>query len=170
MSKDYKFTSPSGLSTHVNSPAIKLDIVPILDLCVIALLFSLFFSRFVMLPGVRVELPETELRMHHNSAQIAVITIQKNGVLFFDGGVYDVASIEVGFRNYRMRNEIHDTVLLMKAEADMTMQMFLDICSMAKNTGFIEVQVFGKKIEEAVDVIPFDRNGNEGSDMVIPIL
>ena len=55
-----EYTSPLGLVARLKQREIKFDVVPVLDLIVIALLVSLVFTRFVMLPGLRVDLPTTD--------------------------------------------------------------------------------------------------------------
>ena len=62
-----QFTASFGLLERLKRPEIKVDIIPVLDLMVLALLISLLFTRFVMLPGVRVNLPETDLRMQNDA-------------------------------------------------------------------------------------------------------
>ena len=84
-----KFTASFGLLERLKRPEIKFDCIPVLDLMLLALLVSLLFTRFVMLPGVRVNLPETDLRIQHYASEVAVLTIGNHGVLFFDGSVYE---------------------------------------------------------------------------------
>src|SRR6056300_798660 len=88
-----EFTASFGLLERLKRPEIKVDIIPVLDLMVLALLISLLFTRFVMLPGVRVNLPETDLRMQHDASEVAVLTIGNQGMLFFAGSVYEHGSI-----------------------------------------------------------------------------
>ena len=94
------YTSPLGLVSRLKQGDIKFDLVPVLDLVVIALLVSLVFTRFVMLPGVRVDLPTTGLRMQYTEYPVAVLTVQNRGMLFFDGSVYTNESIERAFVEY----------------------------------------------------------------------
>lgn len=76
------YTSPLGLVGRLRQVEIKLDMIPVLDLIVIALLVSLVFTRFVMIPGVRVDLPETDLRMQYSTDPLTVLTIENRGMLF----------------------------------------------------------------------------------------
>ncbi len=148
------YTSPMGLAARLKKPELKLDIVPVLDLVVIALLMSLVFTRFVILPGVRVDLPATNLRVQHTADPVAVLTIQNRGMLFFDGSVYALDTIDKAFRAYLEGAERENVVLLVKAEATMALQDFLDVCEMAELAGFSQVQLAGKKMEAASDLIP----------------
>lgn len=140
-------TEPFGLIDRLKQPKIKMDVIPVLDLIVLALLISLLFTRFVMLPGVRVNLPETELRMQHDSAKLVVLTIGNHGMLFFAGKVYEHASIERAFHRYFEDRAKERAVLLIKAEASIELQLFMDLCWMAQSAGFNQVQIAGGQAE-----------------------
>ncbi len=156
------YTSPMGLAARLKKPQMQLDIVPVLDLVVIALLMSLVFTRFVIVPGVRVDLPATDLRLQHSADPVAVLTIQNRGMLFFDGSVYALDTINNAFRSYIADSGREDVVLLMKAEATMPLQEFLDICEMAERAGFSQVQLAGKKVEVSEGLIPEESSESRG--------
>ena len=69
------YTEPLGLMAQLKRPPISFDMIPVLDLLVIALLFSLLFTRFVMVPGVRVDLPDSGMQMQPSNLPVAVLTI-----------------------------------------------------------------------------------------------
>lgn len=159
-----RYTSPLGLVSRLKQSEIKLDMVPVLDLIVIALLVSLVFTRFVVLPGVRVDLPTTDLRMQYSESPVAVLTIENRGMLFFNGSVFSRASIGSAFEDYLFESQAASNVLLVKAEASIDLQRFLDICRMAETAGFSQVQLAGRKMDEVPDLIPASsREGNAGS-------
>jgi len=164
-----EFTASFGLLERLKRPEIKIDPIPVLDLLVLALLISLLFTRFVMLPGVRVNLPETDLRLQHGAAEVAVLTIGNGGMLFFNGSVYEHASVEQAFaRHLQDRTEQH-AVLLVKAEASMELQLFLNLCRMAQSAGFAEVQIAGDEVPEVLELIPGDAL-QSGSNAFFPVL
>ena len=155
-----EFTASFGLLERLRRPETRLDVVPILDLLVLALLVSLLFTRFVMLPGVRVELPATDLRMQHEASSVAVLTIGNRGMLFFAGRVYEHGTVEAAFEQHvaamRAADPDEAVVLLVKAQASMDLQLFLDLCEMAQAAGFDEVQVAGQKVDAVDDLAPLD--------------
>lgn len=157
------FTAPMGLQSHLKRPDLKLDYVPILDLVVIALLFGLLFTRFVMVPGVRVDLPSTELRMQYDDAPVAVLTIGNQGMLYFSGSVYEQSSLPEAFRRYLAQQGGQDAVLLVKAQANMELELFLELCSMAQQAGFVQVQIAGDKVEAARDLLSGESSGSGAS-------
>lgn len=156
------YTEPLGLMGQLNRPSIKLDLVPVLDLLVIALLFGLLFTRFVMVPGVRVDLPDSEMQMQPSNLPVAVLTIGNRGMLFFEGSVYELDSIERGFKKYIESKPRNEVVLLVKTQGSMDLQLFLKLCRMAQVAGFVQVQIAGEHLPESKPVVP-----NEGDVGVV---
>ncbi|MEM7790678.1 MAG: biopolymer transporter ExbD [Verrucomicrobiota bacterium] len=153
-----EFTASMGLLGRLKAPKAKIDFVPVLDLVIIALLISLLFTRFVSMPGVRLNLPSTELKMQHDAGSIAVLTLGNNGMIIFDGSVYELGTIARAFRRHVEDSPSDQPVLLVKAEANLDFQFFLDLCEMAQTAGFTQIQVAGKAVEEVNDLIPGDQS------------
>ena len=164
-----RYTASLGLLERLKRPEIKVDFIPVLDLMVLGLLISLLFTRFVMLPGVRVDLPSTNLRMQHSASAVAVLTIGNKGMLFFDGSVYELGTIERAFRRHLEDTIEEDVVLLVKAEATMELQLFLDLCRMAQAAGFVQVQIAGEKVDQALELIPSGALKGSG-DTLFPVM
>ena len=165
-----RITASLGLLEHVRRPSIRFDVVPVLDLLALALLMSLLFTRFVMLPGVRVELPSTELRMQHSSGPVDVLTIENDRMLFFEGSVHTVDSIGRALRARASGREGREApVLLVKARATMELEAFLEVCGMAQEAGYAQVQVSGDKASEAEEWIPGARQ-REAEGALRPVL
>ena len=147
-------TEPFRLTGRLKKPKNGLDLIPVLDLLVIALLVSLLFTRFVVSPGVRVELPSTDMRMQHSPSAVAVMTIGSNGMLFFNGRVYDEKSIRRAFSGFVENAGNEEVALLVKVQSSMNIQSFLALCQAAQNAGFHQVQISGRKSEELADELP----------------
>ena len=67
-------------------------------------------------------------------------------MLFFDGSVYTNESIERAFAEYMAKSDADARVLLLKAEATIDLQRFLELCQMAESAGFAQVQLAGSKL------------------------
>ena len=158
------YTEPLGLMTQTKRPSISFDVVPVLDLLVIALLFSLLFTRFVMVPGVRVDLPSSGMQMQQSNLPVAVLTIGNRGMLFFDGGVFELNSIDRSFQKYIEELPVKDVVLLVKTEGSMDLQLFLELCEMAQDAGFVQVQIAGKHLPNSESVLPSANGSGTGLD------
>ncbi len=160
------FTEPFGLLERLKKPKVSLDFVPVMDLAVIALLVSLLFTRFVVLPGVSVDLPATDMRLQHSSSALAVLTIGNNGMLFFNGSVYDGATINRAFGEYIESSNKADVALLMKVESGMQIEAFMELCQSAQKAGFAQVQIAGQRNDADPAVLP--ANASENPSSVFP--
>ncbi|MFO8027715.1 MAG: biopolymer transporter ExbD [Opitutales bacterium] len=156
------FSEPFAFRGRLSRVDTRIDFIPVLDMIVIAMLVSLLFTRFVSLPGVRIDLPNTELRMQHSQQAVAVLTIGNNGMLFFDGAVVDAATIEGGFKRYMENSDRDDQVLLIKANFTMEMQEFLRLCELAKAAGFDQVQLAGKQKGKVEELLAPPEQGSDG--------
>lgn len=143
------FTTSFGFQQRLQTPDMKFDVVPVLDLLTLALLISLLFTRYIMLPGMQVSLPKTNLSMQPDDSRVAVLTVGNEGMLFFSGSVYEHSSIEQAFKEYVENDTVKSSVLLMKASDSMELQDFLDLCQMAQDAGFREVQIAADPTEKA---------------------
>jgi biopolymer transport protein ExbD len=156
------FSEPFAFRERLRRPDRGVDFIPVLDMIVIAMLVSLLFTRFVSLPGVRVDLPVTEMKMQHSQHAVAVLTIGNNGMLFFDGAVSESATIQREFERYVETADSARPVLLVKMDFAMEMQSFLKLCEMAKEAGFVQVQLAGKKANTVEKVLPETMGGSAG--------
>lgn len=152
--QETSLAEPFAFRSRLRGADTRLDFIPVLDLVVIAMLVSLLFTRFVSLPGVRVDLPITEMRMQHTQKAVAVLTIGNSGMLFFDGAVYEGRTLRSGFEQYVESSDQDDRVLLVKADSTMDLQEFLGICELAKEAGFVQVQLAGKGKDSLDPLLP----------------
>jgi len=165
-----ELAAPFVLNQHLKPPKMKFDLVPILDLIVLALLFSLLFTRYLILPGVQVDLPKTELSIQQDASSIAVLTIANSGMLFFAGSVYEQNSIARAFQRYFEKSKMESPVLLIKASASMDIQKFLELCKMAQDAGFSEVQIVAdpkRESQESTNNMP--ASSEQNSNVVFPV-
>lgn len=158
------YTKPLGLTAHLQRPAVKLDAVPILDLMVIALLFGLLFTRFVMVPGMQVDLPDSEMQMQPSTRPVSVLTIGNRGMLLFDGVVFEMETIRSGFDSHISEKLDDDVVLLVKTQGSMDLQRFLALCRMAQEAGFVQVQIAGEHVPEMKGRLPNRENPGDATE------
>lgn len=158
------YTKPLGLSVHLKRPAVKLDAVPILDLLVITLLFGLLFTRFVMVPGMQVDLPDSEMQMQPSTRPVSVLTIGNRGMLLFDGVVFEMETIRSGFESHIREMADAEVVLLVKTEGSMDLQRFLALCRMAQEAGFVQVQIAGEHVPEMKGRLPSRASSEEATE------
>ncbi|CAI8356222.1 MAG: Uncharacterised protein [Opitutia bacterium UBA7350] len=136
-----------NLVARLKSPSASLDLLPLLDLLAVALLFSLLFSRLVVIPGVRLDLTETNLRIPASASAVAVLTVQNEGMLLFDGGVYQLDTITSAFQERVAQKKANSIILLLKAGERLPMASLLEISAKAKEAGFSQVHLAAKRSE-----------------------
>jgi len=159
-SVDGTYTAPLGLVARLGTPELKLDLVPVLDLIALAMLFGLLFTRFVAMPGVRVELPRTDLRMRAAASDVAILTVGNRGALYFDGAIYDRSTIRGALQRYREERPARSTALLLKAQSGIDIQLFLDLCEMARESGYPQVQIIAERAVTDPEMIPDDAGAS----------
>jgi biopolymer transport protein ExbD len=150
-------TSPLGLTRHVRRPDLRLEVVPWLNVLLVAWLLSLLGSRFVYAPGLAVDLGHGSsplpvqlvlptlsggpLPGSPADAVLTVLTAKQDKLFIFEGRIYDLNGLRTVLRNHRHSAAGGPSVLLLKAGQDVNMQTFLEICTLARTAGFSSVQI-----------------------------
>ncbi len=136
-----RLSSPLDLDSHLKKPDMSLDSIPLLNVLLIGLCLVSMGTLFVAAPGELVELPNTP-----PSAIVPVIdvlTIQHDNMLLFNSRIYTLEEFNRHFQRTSQPTEKHG-VLLIKCNRDVSIQTFLEVCSIARNAGFERVQIATK--------------------------
>lgn len=145
-------TRPLDLESRLSPPPRDLDVFFWVNTCVIALLFVLFGSRFVLAPGLPMsvgggeaglELPQLGSGAHGVGAASVVVSYRRDNVLLFEGGMYSLPELRRQMGNYLRANP--GAVLLVRADRQVSMQAFLDLVEMAKKEGFASVLIAAER-------------------------
>jgi biopolymer transport protein ExbD len=146
------YSAPFNFTTALRRPDTSLPLLPLLDLCVLALLFSLLFTRFVALPGVAVSIPETTLRLSPSNERVVVLTISPGERFYFAGNVYDLSGLAGGFERFIQRYPEENPVLMLRIEEALSMRNFMRVSELARNAGFSEIQILAETSPEQSDL------------------
>lgn len=135
-------TQPFNFAAHVQRPRAGLDLVPFLDVCIIALFFGVFASRFVLAPGQAIDLhlPVTEAGSADALPTSRVVTVgEVNGreMLIFEGRILDIAKFQ-RFLEERT-GQFQGEVLLVRMDRDVSMVLLVRVLETAKGAGFDQV-------------------------------
>ena len=123
----------------------------------------------VVTPGVRLDLPETNLRMPASAAAIAVLTVQNEGMLLFDGGVYQLDTIAPAFQAHVAQKGDHSIILLLKAGERLPMASLLEISAKAQEAGFSQVHIAAKRPDLKKDELqPNELKAVNGYNFLTP--
>jgi biopolymer transport protein ExbD len=131
-------TRPLDLVARMSPPPRDLDFVAWVNVGVIVLFFSLLGSRFVLAPGPRIELPNAFSLTEGAGAPSVVVSYRRNNVILFEGGMYSLAELRKHLAGYAKSHP--GTVMLVRADRQVSVQDFFDLCGMAREVGFAGVQ------------------------------
>lgn len=147
-------SQPLGLHKHLTQPSRGLDVVPLFDVLLIALMLTLLGSRFVSAPGVSVELPVAAAAgssSMERGASMAVLTLLKDNSLIYDGRLLSVENFEresargqpaaVSSEAVQDPADLAPRVLLIKGDARVSLGTVLRVMNAARAAGYDRVQI-----------------------------
>ena len=146
-------TSPLDLRRYLTEPDQRLDPVPLLDLILIGLFFVLLGSRFVFAPGLNVELPEVGSEALSTLPTSAVLTIRENEMILFEGDRVRLGELERRLGEYMAGEKPEETILLVKSDRKVEVQLLLEILDLAHRSGFTRVQIAAEEKAEKAEFL-----------------
>ena len=122
------------------------NLLILIDLAFVGLLFAFLFTRFVTLPGMNIEFIETDLTLSAPYSDVVVLTLENSDTIFFDGGIYNLKTIESALVNFLSKNqsEAGETSLIIRSDSNLNIESFLELCSMAEKAGYERIQILGR--------------------------
>ena len=133
---------PLELERELTRPRYYLDIAPLFDVLLIALMFMLLGSHYIFAPGMSISLPVAPQRELPGLPAMQVLTIKNNNFLLFDGIRFTLQEFSKYMRNYKFEEiEGGPSVLLVRADENVDIQTFLWVSEMAHDVGFSIIQL-----------------------------
>lgn len=138
-------TRPLDLVSRLSPPPRDLDVFAWVNVGLIALFFGLLGSQFVLAPGLPIgvaadsalDLPRMDGAVNAAGPASVVVSYRRDNVILFEGGKYTLAELRAPMEDYA---RLHPgAVLLVRADRQVSMQAFLDLCEMARQAGFANV-------------------------------
>lgn len=129
------------LEDELPQPA-RLNFWPFVDICAIGLYFVLFTSKFVMVPGLTLALPEVDSSQVATAPiyeVIAVTEVKGEEMIFFQDSVLDLTSLEKRLK--RRGKAPEGATLLVKADVGVSMQTLSSLSELAIRAGYSRVQL-----------------------------
>lgn len=139
-------TRPLELQSRLSAPPRDLDFFAWVSVGVIALFFTLLGSRFVLPSGTAVDvdgqsagvvLPQGGTITENLGAASVVVSYRRDNVILFEGGMYTLSELRKHMEAYARQHP--KAVMLVRADRQVSMQAFLDLCEMARQVGFANV-------------------------------
>ncbi|MBN2068726.1 MAG: biopolymer transporter ExbD [Opitutales bacterium] len=157
------FTRPLNLRRLLREPKREFNLLPFLDLCIIALFFGMHSTRFMFAPGITIDLASAERSSLSGVPTAAVLTVlpaaevtsvdekgdaippslRKNPLnrVLFEGEIFTVDILKEKFSAYMQRHNLEQPVLLVKADKGVSVEQLMAIFDNARDSGFYGVQL-----------------------------
>jgi biopolymer transport protein ExbD len=131
-------TRPLDLESRLSPPPRDFTALAWVNAGMIALFFSLLGSRFVLAPGMLVELPAVDPAAAGAEATAAVVTYRRDNILLFqDGGMYSLPELQKRLELYARAHP--GAALLVRADRQVSQQALIELGIMAKAAGFTKM-------------------------------
>jgi biopolymer transport protein ExbD len=139
-------TRPLELQSRLSAPPRDLDFFAWVSVGVIALFFTMLGSRFVLPSGTAIDvdgqpagvvLPQGGGVTENVGAASVVVSYRRDNVILFEGGMYTLTELRKHMEAYTKQHP--KAVMLVRADRQVSMQAFLDLCEMARQVGFANV-------------------------------
>ena len=135
-------TRPFNFEAHLRRFPAGIDLVPFIDVCVILMFFGVFGSRFILAPGVAIDLrlPEAAAVSHEALPTSRVVTVGEvdgSEMLIFEGRILDVPKFDRFLQDRAGAYE--GEVLLVRMDRDVSMDLLVRVMATARKAGFEQV-------------------------------
>jgi len=148
-------TQPLELQSRLSPAPRDLDFFAWVNVGLIALFFGLLGSRFVLAPGLPIgieggntlELPQIGGANAGAGPASVVVSYRRDNVILFEGGMYNLVELRTHMAAYAKKHP--GAVMLVRADRQVSVQAFLDLCVMARQVGFVHVQIAAEQPQSA---------------------
>lgn len=136
-------------SAQVRKQDARISSAALFDTLLIALMFTLLGSRFIVAPGMGIDLSSEILPSVDAidksviDSDLNVLNAQGNSMLIYDGAIYNLES----FKRQMQNSKQDGGVLLIKADRSLDTQTLMSICKAARDGGFSKVQIAARPSE-----------------------
>jgi biopolymer transport protein ExbD len=132
-------TSPLDLKSHLHPPQFRMNVVPFINVLLIAFCIFMLGGSYITAPGVSIDLPKAT---HLDGRRVvSVLTIRHDNMLIYEGRIFTLAEFKNELLNKNPIPRESDAVLLVKLNKDVAMQSFLDLCDIVRVSGYSQIQV-----------------------------
>jgi biopolymer transport protein ExbD len=135
---------PLDLESRLSPPPRDFAGVAWVNIGVIALFFSLAGSRFILAPGLLIELPKMDPASMTAVETSVVVKYSRDDVILFGNGKYSPAELKVAFEEYVKKNpSAKGSTLLVIADKQVSLQALTRLGDIATAAGFMGLVMSG---------------------------
>lgn len=144
-------TKPLDLQSKLSAPPRDLDMLFWVNVGVVLLFFSLLGSRFVLAPGLPVQVGSAlDLPQSASStpgATSVVVSYHRDNMVLFQGEILELGALRSRFEQYAKDHP--GAVLLVQYDKAVSVQGFVELCDLAKVSGFANLVVLAAEPQAA---------------------
>lgn len=135
-----RLTAPFGFQSRLESPRLRFDGLPFIDILMIGVLIAFLQSTFIFQPGIGVELPQS-LHSDLSGERVSrVFSVTSEGTFFMDGRPFrSLQGVNQYIRDNPPQNS--DEVLLVLIPRNKPMESVLQITEVMQSGGFQKIQI-----------------------------
>jgi len=107
-----------------------INVIPFIDIMLVLLTIVLTTSTFIARGTIPLELPKASLSSQANTLKAVAVEIDPRGNLYLNTAPVSLAEL-----GRRLRSLSPETPVLVRADREIALQVFVDVMDMIKNTG-----------------------------------
>jgi biopolymer transport protein ExbD len=112
-----------------------MNVIPLVDVMLVLLTIVLITSTFIATGVIPVELPKAS-KSHQETLKTQTIEIDKKGVIYLNSRIVSINDIREN-----MKSMDKSTPILIRADRDIALQVFVNVLDVVKNLGFKRVSL-----------------------------
>lgn len=115
-----------------------------MNFLVIGFGFYILSSQFLFAPGLNVNLPCAKEEALSGAFSASILTVVSDNMLLFEGCIYD----RKGIKKVLKSSQKASSVLVIKCDQEVSMQIFFEVCQVAKKAGYTSIHIAAQKWEK----------------------
>lgn len=116
-----------------------LDMTPLVDVVFLLIIFFMLSTTFIVLPGLKIDLPEAAAEKIEIETKKAVLSVDREGVLYFDDEQVDRGSMRQKLIEASARDP--ETLILLKGDRGCGYGRVVDLLDMVRQTGLTRIAI-----------------------------
>jgi biopolymer transport protein ExbD len=112
-----------------------INVIPLVDVMLVLLTIVLTTSTFIATGVIPVDLPRASQKQEM-TLKIQTVEIDKNGLIYFNSHLMTIQSLQDV-----MQDLDKNIPVLIKADREISLQVFVDVLDLVKNLGFTRVSL-----------------------------
>ena len=138
-------TRPFNFESHLKEVPARFETVPFINVALLGLFFVLLSSRFVLAPGISLDLPAVEGTPRDLAAATRVLTLSESEgaeMLIFEGRMCTLESFQQLLE--ARPGAFQEEVLLVRADHDVSLQLLAKVWELSAQAGFSRILLAGE--------------------------